>query len=204
MEHRSFHGNITPDDLARALLAEFNRGNLRAQQIGQGDRVMVQIATRQGATSGGKTGITVSIQEIEDGVTLALGQQEWLGTAASLAQTGLSALFNPLSLLGRLDDLAEDIASLSLTEKLWAAVDKYARTAGAAQEISERLRSVTCPNCRTANAVGAPRCVSCGAPLGDVQPRACKNCGNVMPPGSKYCSNCGAPMGEAPADPPAA
>ncbi len=203
MEQRTYHGKITPDDLGRALVAEFNRGNLRAQHIGQGEKVMVQIATREGATSGGQTGVSVTIQKIEDGVTLALGQQEWLGTAASLAQTGLAALLNPMSLLGRLDDLAQDISSLSLTDQIWSAIDKYSRTTGAAQEISERLRTVTCPNCNTANAVGAPRCVSCGAPLGDVQPLACLNCGNVMQAGAKFCSNCGAPMSR-PATPPTA
>jgi len=125
---------------------------------------------------------------------VALGQQEWLGTAASLAQTGLAALMNPLSLIGRLDDLAQDISSLALSEQVWAATENFARTAGAAKQISERLRTVSCPNCGTANKVGAPKCVSCSAPLGDVQPVACKNCGNVMPAGSKFCSNCGAPF----------
>lgn len=191
MEHRTYHGNITADDLARALLAEFNRGNFRAQQIGQDDRILVQVATREGAASGGKTGVTISIHRIEDGVTVALGQQEWMGTAASLAQTGLSALLNPWSLIGRLDDLAQDLASLTLSEQLWTAVEKFARTVGAAKEISERLRSTACPHCGSANAVSASNCVSCGAPLGDVQPVACPKCGNVMPPGSKFCSNCG-------------
>ncbi len=194
MEHRTFHGEITPDSLAQALLSEFNRGNLRAQQVGRGDQVMIQIATREGAASGGKTGLSVSVQKVEDGVTVALGQQEWLGTAASLAQTGLSALLNPWSLIGRLDDLAQDISSLSLAEQIWASIERHARARGAAKEISERLRTVTCPNCSTANPVGAPRCVSCGAPLGDVQPLACQNCGNVMTAGAKFCSNCGAPM----------
>jgi hypothetical protein len=194
MEHRTYHGELLPDDLARALVAEFNRGNLRAQQIGGQERVLVQIATREGALSGGKTGMTVSIHKIEDGVTVALGQQEWLGTAASLAQTGLSALMNPWSLLGRLDDLAQDFASLTLSEQIWAAVEKFAKAAGASKEISERLRTVSCPNCQTANSVGAPRCVACGAPLGDVQPWACGQCGNVMAAGTKFCSNCGAPF----------
>jgi RNA polymerase subunit RPABC4/transcription elongation factor Spt4 len=194
MEHRTFHGEITTAGLAQALLAEFNRGNLRAQQVGQGDQIMVQIATRAEARTGGKTGLTVSIQRIGDGVTVALGQQEWFGTAASLAQTGLSALLNPWSLLGRLDDLAQDISSLALSEQIWAAIERHARAVGAAKEIAERLRTVACPNCNTANPVGAPRCVACGAPLGSVQPLACPNCGNVMPAGSKFCSNCGAPL----------
>jgi hypothetical protein len=83
MEHRTFHGEITPDDLGRVLVAEFNRGNMRAQQIGQGSRATVQIASREGLASGGKTGVSVAIEGVEDGVTVSLGQQEWLGTAAS-------------------------------------------------------------------------------------------------------------------------
>ena len=34
MEQRIYHGKITPADLAQSLLAYFNRGNLRVQQIG--------------------------------------------------------------------------------------------------------------------------------------------------------------------------
>jgi hypothetical protein len=200
MEHRTFHGDITPDDLAKALVAEFNRGNLRSQQIGTGERCLVQIATRDGSMSGGKTGLSVNIHKVEDGVTVSLGEQEWMGTAASLAQTGLSALLNPWSLIGRLDDLAQDISALTLTEQLWAAIEKFTKTAGASKEISERLRTVSCPNCETANPVGAPKCVSCGAPLGDVQPLACANCGNVMTASAKFCSNCGASMARAAAN----
>ena len=195
MDQRTFHGDIAPDDLAEALVAEFNRGHLRAQQIGHGEKVMVQVATRESAQSGGKTGVSVTLQRVDDGVTVALGQQEWLGTAASLAQTGLAALMNPWSLIGRLDDLAQDISSLSLSDQVWAAVENFARASGAAKEISERLRTITCPNCGTANRVGAAKCVSCSAPLGAAQPQACKNCGHVMAAGSKFCSNCGAAMG---------
>ena len=194
MEHRTYHSDITPEDLAQALVAEFSRGNMRAQRLASSEGALVQIASREGAVSGGKTGITVTIHRVEDGVTVSLGEQEWLGTAASLAQTGLAALLNPWSLVGRLDDLAQDVTALTLSEQIWAAIEKFVRAAGASKEISERLRAVACPNCGTANAVGAAKCVSCGAPLGGVQPLSCSNCGNVMPAGSKFCSNCGAPM----------
>ena len=69
MEQRTYHGDINPDEMAAAFVAEFNRGNLRAQQVGQGDKVMVQVATREGHHSGGQTGLSVTIQKIEDGVT---------------------------------------------------------------------------------------------------------------------------------------
>ena len=73
-------------------------------------------------------------------------------------------------------------------------MEKFAKVAGAAKEISERLRAVACPNCSTANKIGEPKCVACGAPLGDVQPLACQNCGNVMTAKDKFCANCGAPL----------
>ena len=101
---RTYHGDINPEEMADVLVAAFNQGNMQAQQIGQGDKVMVQIATRQHAQSGGKAALSVTIQKIEDGVSVALGQHAWLGAAASLGQTALGALANPWSLLGRLDE----------------------------------------------------------------------------------------------------
>lgn len=194
MDQRTYHGNINPDDLAEALVAAFNHGNMRAQRLGTGDKIMVQVATSERARSGGKAALSVSIQRVEDGVTVALGQQEWLGAAASLGQTALGALMNPWSLLGRLDDIAQDVVSLTLTDRVWEAIDKFATSAGAAHEISERLRTTVCPFCNTANPVGAAACKTCGAPLGSAQPLACAKCGHVMPPGSKFCGNCGAPL----------
>ena len=191
MDQRTYHGEVTPDEMADALVAAFNQGNLAAEQVGQGDKVMVQIATREHAQSGGKTALAVSIQKNADGVTVAVASQEWLGVAASLGQTALTTLMNPWSIIGRLDDIAQDVSSLALAEKVWQAVEKFAQTAKATKTISERLQSVTCPYCGTANKVGAPDCTNCGGPLGELQPIACPKCGNVMPPKSEFCANCG-------------
>ena len=53
MERRIFHGILSPTDIAQALLAEFSRGNLRAQVLGKSDKLAVQIGTRPGSMSGG-------------------------------------------------------------------------------------------------------------------------------------------------------
>lgn len=188
---RTYHGDISPDEMASVLVAAFNQGNMQAQQVGQGDKVMVQIATRRNAQSGGNATLSVTIQQIEDGVSVALGQHEWLGAAASLGQTALAAFMNPVNLLGRLDDIAQDMTSLTLTDKVWEAVEKFAQAAKVTKTISERLQSVVCPYCNTANKMGAAACENCGGPLGDVQPVSCPKCGNVMPPKSKFCVNCG-------------
>jgi len=194
MEQRIYHGNLTPADISATLLAHFNTGNLRAQQLGNSDRLIVQIGTRPGAMAGGDTTVSVVLQKVEDGVAVQLGQQAWLGIAASLGTTALSAIRNPFNLLGRLDDLAQDIQNLQINEQVWDAIDSVARAAGASKELSNRLRRMVCPYCRVANPVGEPNCVACGAPLGDVQPRTCPNCGFVIKANETVCPNCRKPL----------
>ena len=194
MERRIFHGTISSNDVARALVAHFNRANLAAQQLGSGKQIIVQIASRQRPSSGGQTALTVHIREVEDGIAVQLGKQTWLGVAASLGVTALSAFRNPFSLLGRLDDLAQDIENLQLTDEVWDVIENVARMRGATFELSERLRRIKCEYCNTANPIGEPSCIACGAPLGDSQPRTCKNCGFVVKTTESSCPNCGNPL----------
>ena len=194
MERRIFHGNVKPVEIAQALLGEFNRGNLRAQSLGQSDRIVVQVSTRPDAMSGGQTAMTVTIQTLDEGIMVELGQQAWLGVAASLGVSALTALRNPFSLLGRLDDIAQDIENLQMNERIWNVISTAARAAGASAELSENLRRTTCEYCHVANPVGEPSCIACGAPLGNVQPITCRNCGYVVRPGEKVCPNCHNPI----------
>ena len=194
MTDRSYHGDVSPGDMAGALIAAFNQGNMRCQQVGQGDKVMVQIATREHAQAGGQGALSVTIQRNSDGVTVGVGQQQWLGVAASLGQTALATLMNPWNLIGRLDDIAQDLTMLTLEQQVWEAIEKYAHTTKATKTLSERLQTLTCPYCDTANKVAAANCENCGAPLGEAQPVACGKCGNVMTNKSKYCNNCGSAL----------
>ncbi len=191
MEQRIYHGTLTPNDIARELVSHFNRGNFRVQQFGSGAQVAVQVATQERLASGGQTALSVSIQQVADGIQVQVGNQAWLGVAASLGMTALAALRNPFTLIGRLDDLAQDIESLQLTEEIWSVVDGAARAAGAGFELSERLRRMECSYCGTANPVGETNCIACGAPLGDIQPVTCKNCGFILTKNETTCPNCG-------------
>lgn len=191
METRFYHGSLTPDEIAQTLMGYFHRGNFRVQKIGSNDTVTVQIATAQNSPTGGQTAIGISIRKVTDGVSIQVGQQAWLGVAASIGWTALSAIRNPFSLLGRLDDLAQDIESLQLRDEAWRVIDNLARTSGAGYELSERLARSICDYCNTPNPVGEPNCVACGAPLGNVQPITCKNCGFVIRNSEKHCPNCG-------------
>jgi hypothetical protein len=191
MDRRVFHGNITPTDVAQALMSEFNQGNTQTQILGESNNLTVQIASSQYSRSGGRTAISVNLQQIVDGIMVQVGQQQWLGVAASLGQTAISALLNPLNLLGRLDDIAQDVTSLQMNEKIWRVVSNVVRASGASQELSERLSSVKCEFCGSANPVAASTCVACGAPLGEAQPITCSKCGYVLMHDEKFCPNCG-------------
>jgi len=190
MDRRIFHGNIEPNDIAQALVAEFNHGNIYAQIVGHSKTMAVQISTRMGAQSGGQTALTVTIQATDDGIMVEIGQQAWLGVAASLGQTAISALRNPFSLLGRLDDLAQDIENIQLNDNAWKVIEQTVASVGASHELSDRLRREICPYCQTANPVGTGSCIACGAPLGNVQPVTCSNCGFAVSQTETLCPNC--------------
>ena len=187
---RIFHGKISPNDFARSLLSEFNAGNLKAQQIGSGKHVLVQISTKERPASGGKTTLTVSMLQVEDGVAVQIGKQSWMGIAASLGQTALHKWRNPWRIIDRLDDLAQDIEYLQLTDQIWEVIEDTASAYDASFELSHRLRRLNCGYCNTANPVGEPHCIACGAPLGKLQPTTCKNCGYVVKKNETHCPNC--------------
>ena len=139
MDRRIYHGNISPNDIAQALQAEFNQGNTQTHLLGESNNLTIQIASSQWSHSGGKTALTVNIQKVEDGIMVELGQQQWLGVAASLGETAIATLINPLNLLGRLDDIAQDVSNLQLNEKVLQVIARVAGEAGASQQLSERL-----------------------------------------------------------------
>jgi len=190
MEQRIYHGDLRPHDIAQALVAKFNRGNLRSQQLGNADQIVVQVATRAGASSGGSTAMTITLQKVVDGISVQVGKQTWLGTAASLGKTALLAVRNPFHLLGRLDDLAQDIENLQISQQVWESIEEVVRAKNASFELSERLRRLVCVYCNVANPIGEPNCVACGAPLGSAQPSTCTYCGFVIKRGESVCPNC--------------
>jgi hypothetical protein len=194
MDTRIFHGEIKARDLAQAIAARFNHSNLTSQFTQSGEQYIVQIASRRDSQSGGKTAIGITIQQNNDGVTVKIGEQEWLGIAASFGTTLLSVGRNPLNLLGRLDDLAQDLENLNLDDKIWEVIEEVAFTMGASHQLSEKLSRTVCEYCNTANPFGEPRCIACGAPLGGSQLRLCRYCGFVASPDDVTCQNCGSKL----------
>jgi hypothetical protein len=190
MDQKTYYGSLLPEDVATVLNSQFNRGSYRVFRQGSNNQTAVQIA-KSNYEAGGETALTVVIQKVEDGVSVKIGQQALFGVATSLGFSVFTALRNPWSLLGRLDDIATDIESLNLTQQVWDTIDSYAKSVKAGQELSERLRRLECDYCGSANPVGVSNCIACGAPLGSQQPRTCKKCGYVFKAGENFCPNCG-------------
>lgn len=191
---RIYHGELTPSDIARELIAYFSRGVYQVQQIGADPQIAVQITTHKKAQSGGHTALTISIHGVEDGISVQTGKQALLGVAASLGVSALSVIRNPFSLIGRLDDIAQDIESINLEEEVWRVIDRLAKQHNMGQELSVRLKRYNCPYCNTANPPGESRCIACGAPLGDIQPVTCLNCGFLVSKSEGNCPNCKAKL----------
>lgn len=193
MEQRTYRGNIDASGLADALVARFDHGDLVAQKVaGPEGHLMVQIATRDWGWGAARSALSVGLAPVEGGVRVTLGQQRWLDAAASLAVTGLGALVNPLSLLGRIDDIARDVGKLTLPDQVWEAVEHHCESVGARLGLAEKQLVVTCAYCGVGNPVGVGRCSACGASLADVQPIFCPQCGFVSPKDARFCSRCGA------------
>jgi DNA-directed RNA polymerase subunit RPC12/RpoP len=191
MNTRFFHGKITSNDIANALHAHFDRGDFIVRQIVSEKENIIQITTTSHPQSGGQTAITVRINQTDDGAAVQIGKQSLYGVAASLGKTALMTLRNPLSLLSRLDDLAQDFESIRLADEIWDTIEATANHLGASFELSEHLRRIACPYCNTANLVGESNCIACGAPLGLTQPKACPNCGFIIKNNMQVCPNCG-------------
>lgn len=191
MEQRFFHGDFTAQTLAGCLISNFNRGNLKVQVIGENPLVMVQIASKETAQSGGKTALSLVLQNVEDGVAVELGQQSWLGLAASMGFTALIALKNPFNLITRVDDLAQDLENIQLTDEVWKTLEENSRILGTGYELTTKLKRLVCEYCNVANLPGEPRCIACGAPLGNVQLNSCMYCGYMLFRSEGICPNCG-------------
>jgi hypothetical protein len=194
MKSKIYHGDLKLDQTAAALGAFFNRGALTSEVTVDGDQAVVQIHSAPGYQSGGATHLGVSLRQGGDRLEVTVGDQGIFGLAGSLGASALLGLLNPWNLLGRIDDIAQDIEHLTLEDQVWAVLDKLAKEAGASQRLSERLQRLTCAYCGVANKVGDGNCQACGAPLGEIQPKTCPRCGYLVFRDEPKCPKCGYKM----------
>ena len=191
-KQRFFHGDITPTDIAQSLSSEFEASHYIVRKKVAKDQIIIQISTRNRPISGGKTGITVFVQKVPDGIAVHLGNQSQFGILASIGQTTFMLLKNPWNIINRIDDISQDIQNIQLSDRIWSIVEETAKNKRASFEFSENLRRVICEYCLTPNPITATQCIACGAPLSGSRPITCPECGFVLEQSTSVCPNCGA------------
>jgi len=189
-EQKAFHGDFNGADMASAITLFFNKGNLETQTLKSRDHISVQIRSKRSVTSGGRTAIGIHFQDFSDGVVVTIGNQQWLGVAASMGLSALIALRNPLNLIHRIDDIAQDLEYISLKDEIWERLTSFAKSKNGGFKLSQKLQRVTCAYCLSANPTGESNCLSCGAPLGNDQPIVCTRCGYILSKNRNRCPNC--------------
>ena len=97
-----FHGDIAPNDLATVLVGEFNRNDLRAQAVGDDDKIVVQISMSSQRASGGATALSVTLQKHEDGVLVVRATRSGWGWWLHLISSRLSINFQDFTKIGNL------------------------------------------------------------------------------------------------------
>jgi ribosomal protein L40E len=195
VEQRAYHGSLSPRDLARALTVRFDAGETRAHWMaGEAGRAVVQVQSRQFERGDPTTAVTVQISPTPTGIVVSVSEQKVLSVAADMARRGVQAWFNPVRLLGDLDNIARNVRWLGLRSEVWTAVDEYCRTHGSARGAAGVLMHVACSYCGTPNDIGAQNCKACLAPLTEAQPIVCGRCGFLNEPQAQLCVNCGATL----------
>lgn len=192
MEQRTYHGQITPESLAQALLDQWDRDETVAQALETEGGIIVQIGQRGEGwfEEEPRNALTVGIEQLEDGVRVAMGQQQWYKAGGQLMVGGLIGFFPffftwPLGNLFRGDDPPPD---RDLPGQIWQTIEQNAGQAGAATGPTRRLATVVCPACGVANPEGAGHCSACGQSL---DATACPQCGATNPQGANFCIRCG-------------
>lgn len=199
MEQRMYQGQIDPNDLAQALLDEWDRGDTIAQAL-QGDReIIVQIGQREGGWLGDepRQALTIGLEPTGDGLRVTMGQQQWYKEQQIQIFGGGLIGFFPFFFAWPLGDIfggGSDQVDQSLPGQVWRFIEQYTSTRGAATGATHRLAMHPCPNCGVANPQGAERCSACGASL--TGPTACPRCHQLNPASANFCLNCGTPLHE--------
>ena len=144
MEQRTYHGDITPEGLADALVLHYDPlPNLQAQKIGKDDSYIVQIGYGDKPEEI-RHALTVAIAKSADspGVIVTMGQRQWITSdeGKHVAFWGLLAiLVTPWVLFALIWPLGEVISSTTLPGDIWNLVQAYAAGQGASLDQTETL-----------------------------------------------------------------
>lgn len=198
MEQRVYHGTLNPESVAQMLLETWDRDQTMAQAFGEGSRLIVQIGQREAGwfSDEPRQALTLDIEAIDNGVQVTMGQQQWYKDGGGQIFVGGLVGFLPFFFtfpLGRLFE--DDTIDETLPGQIWRSIDQYASGFGAATGATQRLKTITCPECGVSNPQNAQQCSACGTSL--TAPETCPRCSYLNPVGARFCNRCGSALATA-------
>ncbi|NDJ52728.1 MAG: zinc ribbon domain-containing protein [Chloroflexi bacterium] len=170
MSERTYTGKISAVGLADNLIHTFTTGHLMARyRVREQQFVDLQIRSRESDRGGQwRTVLTMTFTQRTDGIHVDIADHNWVGSATDLLSEGARSFRNPMRLLGRLNDVVEDVQTLQLPQQVWLAIEAYVEKALLNPDLPQDY--VVCPYCNTPNEIGVLVCPACGGSLADVQP----------------------------------
>ena len=176
----------------------FLRGNKKLTTEGTKtpDGYFVQAKEPEGSTWKKIAGMTMAIQvqiiEINDTITVNIGNGEWSDKIGA-GVVGV-VLFAPLAVTAAVGAINQK----RLPTEIFQHIEKFIMGGGnnimmnsfGGDVASEN--EVICLNCNTANEKNKKFCRNCGSPL----TATCPKCGADVAPDTKFCTECGSPMKE--------
>lgn len=198
MEQRIYHGSIDPDQLAQALLDEWDQGETIAQALEAEGGIVVQIGQREAGwfSDEPRYALTIGIEQLDARVQVSMGQQQWYKAGGQIIVGGLFG-FVPFFFawpLGGLFGGDDPPIDRDLPGQIWQTIERFTAQSGAATGPTRRLATVVCPACGVSNPQSAAYCSACGQSL---RATNCPQCGRANPPGANFCIRCGAKLGSA-------
>jgi hypothetical protein len=144
MEQRIYHGNVSPEGLADYLVQYYGaQEHLRAQKLGQGDSLVVQIGHPHDNEI--RNAVTLGIHRTPENSTdliVTMGEQQWITPqlAGYAAMMGLvSVLITPWALFALIWPVSQLLGSRVLPGEIWNAVQTYAMSQGAVPGTAQTL-----------------------------------------------------------------
>lgn len=137
MEQRIYHGNITPEALADYLVQTYNsQEKMRAQRIGQGDNLVVQIGYDHDHKEI-RNAITIGIHPAPGSagdLAVTMGEQQWItpqlaGYAVMMGLVGI--MVTPWALFALIWPVSELFAAHALPGDIWNTIEVFTIGQGA-------------------------------------------------------------------------
>ncbi len=200
MEQRQYRGPIDPVELAQHLVDRWDQGDTMAQALEDDEGLIVQIGQRTDGffNDEPKNALTLAIEELEGGVRVTGGEQQWYSAGGGQIMLGGLIGFLPFFFTWPIGGGHDEQIDPQLTAQVWETIERYAEQVGgglgAAQQLPRQPSAATGETTRLPSAATGPTTRLSEPAIGEttrLPSMHCPSCGTANPSGAERCRECG-------------